>query len=582
MNGLVPSPVPTNQALIRTGALIAAITLGALLAEGPATISFREAAEGSGIRFITASSHTGQKYLPESMVGGVAMLDYDNDGQQDLFFVNGAALQDPMPPGSQPDKSDPRFWNRLYRGNRDGTFTDVTKKAGLAGHSFGMGVAVADYDNDGFPDLYVTNLGRNILYHNNGDGTFTDVTGRAGVAGAGWSTGAAFVDYDRDGKLDLFVTRYLEWDFAGNPICGERRAGYRSYCHPNQFKPISHLIYHNNGDGTFTDVSRKSGIAAFPGKGLGIAIGDFDRDGWPDIFVANDSSPQQLFRNNHDGTFSDVALILGLAYNDDGEAFAGMGTDFADYDNDGWPDIFVNSLANQRYALFHNDKGRSFSYVSQPSGIAGISLLHSGWGARFADFDNDGWKDLFVAQGHVMDNIDLTQPAVRYREPLLLMRNNGGRFENVSATSGLPFQTPLAARGAAFGDINNDGLIDVVITCNDGPTKLLMNAGGNGNHWLLINTVGTVSNRDGIGAAIRIVSDSGMEQYGYVSTAGSYLSASDKRVHFGLGRDRKIRLVEVKWPGGTVQKLENIDADQILNIHEPASSRSGAGGRGVR
>src|SRR6185312_5992491 len=279
------------------------------------------------------------------MVGGVAILDYDNDGQQDLFFVNGAALQDPMPAGSRPDKSDPRFWNRLYHGNRDGTFTDVTEKAGVAGHSFGMGVATGDYDNDGFEDLYVTNVGGNILYRNNGDGTFTDVTARAGVAASGWSSGAAFVDYDRDGKLDLVVARYLEWDFAANPWCGDHRPGYRSYCHPNQFKPVSHLLYHSNGDGTFTDVSRQSRIAAAPGKGLGVSVGDFDRDGWPDIFVANDSFPQQLFRNNHDGTFSEMALTLGIGYNDDGETFAGMGTGFADYDNDGWPDIFVNSLA---------------------------------------------------------------------------------------------------------------------------------------------------------------------------------------------------------------------------------------------
>jgi hypothetical protein len=550
--------------------LIAVSAIGFLAAEAPSAISFRELAQAAGFRFRTDSSHTSQKYLPESMVGGVAILDYDNDGRQDLFFVNGAALKDPMPPGGHPDKSDPRFWNRLYRGNRDGTFTDVTEKARLAGHSFGMGVAVGDYDNDGFEDLYVTNVGGNILYHNNGDGTFTDVTARAGVAGGGWSTGAAFVDYDRDGKLDLVVARYLEWDFAGNPWCGEHRPGYRSYCHPNQFKPVTHLLYHNNGDGTFTDVSRQSRIAASPGKGLGVAIGDFDRDGWPDIFVANDSFPQQLFRNNHNGTFSEVALTLGIGYNEDGETFAGMGTDFADYDNDGWPDIFVNSLANQRYALFHNEKGRGFSYVSQTSGIAGISLQHSGWGAGFADFDNDGWKDLFVAQGHVMDNVELTQPSVRYREPLLMLRNNHGRFEDVSRSSGPAFQIPLAARGAAFGDVNNDGLVDVVITCNDGPTMLLMNAGGTANHWLTVNTVGSISNRDGIGARVRIISDSGLEQYGYVSTAGSYLSASDKRVHFGLGRDRKIRVLEIDWPGGAVQKLENIDADQILNIREPA------------
>jgi hypothetical protein len=549
--------------------LFAASAIGFLAAEAPSTISFRESAQAAGIRFKTASSHTSQKYLPESMVGGVAMLDYDNDGQQDLFFVNGAAIQDPMPAGSRPDKSDPRFWNRLYHRNRDGTFTDVTAKAGVAGHSFGMGVAAGDYDNDGFEDLYVTNVGGNILYHNNGDGTFTDVTARAGVAASGWSSGAAFVDYDRDGKLDLVVARYLEWDFANSPWCGDHRPGYRSYCHPNQFKPVSHLLYHNNGDGTFTDVSRQSRIAAAPGKGLGVSIGDFDRDGWPDIFVANDSFPQQLFRNNHDGTFSEMALTLGIGYNDDGETFAGMGTDFADYDNDGWPDIFVNSLANQRYSLFRNDKGRAFSYVSQTSGIAGITLLHSGWGTGFADFDNDGWKDLFVAQGHVMDNIELTQPSVRYREPLLMLRNNRGRFENVSGWSGPAFQNPLAARGAAFGDINNDGLVDVVITCNDGPTLLLMNGAGAGNHWLTVNTVGTVSNRDGIGARIRMVSDSGVEQYGYVSTAGSYLSSSDKRVHFGLGRDRKVRAVQIDWPGGAVQKLENIDADQVLKVREP-------------
>jgi len=507
------------------------------------------------------------------MVGGVAMLDYDNDGQPDLFFVNGAALQDPMPAGSRPGKSDPRYWNRLYHGNRDGTFTDLTEKAGVAGHSFGMGVATGDYDNDGFEDLYVTNVGSNVLYHNNGDGTFTDVTARAGVAASGWSSGAAFVDYDRDGKLDLVVARYLAWSFANNPWCGDHRPGYRSYCHPNQFKPVSHLLYHNNGDGTFTDVSRQSRIAAAPGKGLGVAIGDFDRDGWPDIFVANDSFPQQLFRNNHDGTFSEMALTLGIGYNDDGETFAGMGTGFADYDNDGWPDIFVNSLANQRYALFHNDKGRAFSYVSQTSGIAGITLLHSGWGAGFVDFDNDGWKDLFVAQGHVMDNVELTQPSVRYREPLLMLRNRHGRFENVSESSGSAFQIPLAARGAAFGDLDNDGLVDVVTTCNDGPTLLLMNAGGAGNHWLTINTVGTVSNRDGIGARVRIVSESGLEQYSYVSTAGSYLSASDKRVHFGLGRDRKVRTLEIEWPGGAVQKLENVDVDQVLKVREPAAAK---------
>ena len=503
------------------------------------------------------------------MVGGVAMLDYNKDGHLDLFFVNGAALADPMTAGQQPDKRDPRFWNRLYRNNGDGTFTDVTESAGVRGHSYGMGVAVADYDNDGWPDLYVTNVGRNILYHNNGDGTFTDVTEKAGVAGGGWSTGAAFVDYDRDGRLDLIVARYLEWDFSSNVWCGEHRPGYRAYCHPDQFKPTTHLVYHNNGDGTFTDVSKKCGIGSAPGKGLGIAINDFDRDGWPDILIANDSFPQQLFRNNHDGAFTESALAVGLAYDDDGKTFAGMGIDFADYDNDGWPDVFINALANQRYALFRNEKGHSFDYVTGPSGLARFTMLHSGWGARFIDYDNDGWKDLFVGQGHVMDNVELTEPSVKYREPLLLLRNQAGKFDNVSAQSGAPFQQLLAARGVAFGDLNNDGFVDIAINCNDGPALVLLNQGGNGNHWLLVNTVGSASNREGIGASLRLVTESGLEQHGYVSTAGSYLSASDKRVHFGLGRDRLVRLLEIIWPGGTVQRLEKIPADQILTVQEP-------------
>jgi hypothetical protein len=343
------------------------------------------------------------------MSGGVAMFDFDNDGWLDLFFVNGAALTDPMPPGRAPDKTDPRYWNRLYKNNRDGTFTDVTERAGLQGTGYGMGVAVGDFDNDGFPDLYVTSLGANTLYRNNGDGTFTDITAKAGVAADGWSTGACFIDYDRDGRLDLMVSRYVEWGFDRNPYCGERRPGYRAYCHPDQFKPATHLLYRNNGDGTFRDVSELSGFGKVPSKGLGVAVNDFDRDGWPDIVVANDSAPEQLFRNNHDGTFTNVALGLGMAYDEDGKTFAGMGVDFADYDNDGWPDVFINALANQRYALFKNSKATAFDYVSGPSGVAGLTTLHSGWGAKFVDYDNDGWKDLIVAQGHVMDNIELTR-----------------------------------------------------------------------------------------------------------------------------------------------------------------------------
>jgi hypothetical protein len=529
---------------------------------------FLDVTAKSGVRFKNNASHTSQKYLMESMVGGVAMFDYDNDGRLDLYFVNGAALSDPMKEGQQPDKSDPKYWNRLYHNNGDGTFTDVTEKAGVRGHSFGMGVAAGDYDNDGHADLYVTNYGRNILYHNNGDGTFTDVTDKAGVAGGGWCVGACFVDYDRDGRLDLIVSRYVEWDFAHNIWCGEHKEGFRAYCHPDQFPAIAHIVYHNNGDGTFTDVSKKSGFTAAPGKGLGIAVNDFDRDGWPDILIANDSFAEQLFRNNGDGTFTETALPLGLAYDEDGKVFAGMGVDFADYDNDGWPDVFINSLANQRYALFHNEKGKSFEYVSGPSGIGGITMPHSGWGAKFFDYDNDGWKDLMVGQGHVMDNIQLTQPSVAYLEPPLLMRNVKGRFQNVSSQSGDAFAVPMAARGLAFGDLNNDGFIDVVMNCNDRPAMILNN-GGNANHWLVVNTVGTISNRDGIGAALRLVTGSGAEQFGYVTTAGSYLSSSDKRVHFGLGSETTVKLLEIKWPSGIVQKLENVKTDQILTVREP-------------
>jgi hypothetical protein len=504
------------------------------------------------------------------MSGGVAMLDYENNGRLDLFFVNGAALRDPMPAGSHPDKSDPKYWNRLYRNNGDGTFTDVTERAGVQGYSYGMGVATGDYDSEGFPDIYVTNFGGNIFYHNNGDGTFTDVTNRAGVAAGGWSVGACFVDFDRDGRLDLMVSRYLDWDFSSSLVCGEDKPGYRAYCHPDLFQPITHILYHNNGDGTFTDVSTRSGIGRSPGKGLGVAINDYDQDGWPDIFVANDSFPQQLFRNNRDGTFTETALKLNLAYDEDGKAFAGMGADFADYDNDGWPDVFVNALANQRYALYRNQQGQSFDYVSGPSGVAGITQMHSGWGACFLDYVKESWKDLFIAQGHVMDNIELTQPSARYKETPLLMHNAGGRFVDVSASSGEPFRLPVAARGVAFGDLNNDGFLDLAVNCNDGPPLVLMNQGGNGNHWLIINTIGTKSNRDGLGARLKLVSESGKPQYGFVSTAGSYLSASDKRVHFGMGADRSARLVEITWPGGTVQRIENVKADQVLTVREPA------------
>jgi len=550
-------------------AIPASKLLGSTAAQSVPAQIFEDITAKSGIRFKQESSRTSEKYLPESMGGGVAMLDYDNDGWLDLFFVNGAKLLDPMSPGALPDKSDPRYWNRLYKNNRDGTFTDVTEKAGLQGRLYGMGVGTGDYDNDGNVDLLVTNLGGNVLYHNNGDGTFTDVTAKAGVGGCGWCTGACFVDYDRDGHLDLIVSRYVEWDFSSNVYCGEHKPGYRAYCHPDQFNAITHLVFHNNGDGTFTDVSKKCGIAASPGKGLGIAVSDFDRDGWPDIFIANDSVAEQLFRNKHDGTFEEVALAAGLAYDQNGHVFAGMGADFGDYENSGWPSVFVNALANQKYKLFRNDRG-TFDDVTDSIGLGASTMSHSGWGAKWIDYDNDGWLDLFVAQGHVMDNIQLTEPTLRYLEPPLLLRNQQGRFSSVSQQSDPVFMTPLAARGAAFGDLDNDGLMDIAINCNDGHAIILHNRGGNGNHWLMLNLTGTSSNRDATGSKIRLVTDSGQQQTRFVSTAGSYISASDKRAHFGLGPSKKLKLIEITWPSGIVQRLAPVAVDQILTVKEPA------------
>jgi hypothetical protein len=554
--------------LLAFGLIVAGAFAWSARASGKAEgLPFVNVAERAKLGFVNHASHTSHKYLPEAMVGGVGMLDYDRDGLLDLFFVNGAELKDPMTGLASPAKSDPKYWNRLYRNNGDGTFTDVTEKAGLKGSGYGMGVAVGDYDNDGYPDLYVTSVGHNTLYHNNGDGTFTDVTTAAGVGGSGWSTGAMFVDYDRDGLLDLFVSRYLTWDFSKDVFCGLPQPGYRAYCHPDQFPPITHLLFHNDGHGHFRDVSEESGIAKAPGKGLGVAFNDYDHDGWPDILVANDSVAQQLFHNLKNGKFEEVALQTGLAYDEDGNAFSGMGVDFADFENDGWPGVFVNALAKQKYALFRNNRG-TFEYISNRVGLGAASVAHSGWGAKFVDYDNDGLKDIFIAQGHVMDNIQLTQPDVSYLEPPMLLRNLPPSFIDVSRVSGAPFSQPLAARGAALGYLRNDGSVYIAINCNEGPAVLL-EASQNSNHWLNIDTIGTRSNRDGIGAQLHLVAADGKQQYGSVSNAGSYLSASDKRVHFGLGKNTMVKELQIHWPSGIAQTLSDIKADQTLVVREP-------------
>ena len=527
--------------------------------------------DSSGIDFAYIASHTPKKYLLETMGAGVALFDYDNDGRLDLFLVNGAPIRESMQKGEIPQKSGPKYWNRLYHQRQDGTFEDVTEKAGLQGAGYGMGVAVGDYDNDGYEDLFVTAYGGNRLYHNNGDGTFTDVTDKAGVAGSGWSTSAAWVDLDGDGRLDLVVLRYLDWDFS-DVWCGERKPGFRAYCQPDVFPPIAPLVYHNDGNGHFTEVSKKIGIAK-PGRGLGIALADYDRDGYIDVFIANDSMREFLYRNKGDGTFEETGLTSGVAVDGDGHTYAGMGTDFADYNNDGLPDLIVTDLANQRYALYQNNGDGTFAYHSISSGIAHMTALHSGWGVRFLDYDNAGWKDLLIAQGHDLDTIELTSPNLRYREPMLLARNTGHGFQDVSAESGAVFKSPWVGRGLAIGDINNDGRVDAVVTTNDGPVHILLNKTPTQNHWLTLELVGHKSNRDAIGAEVKLVTPRGA-QFATVTTAGSYLSSSDKRVHFGLGSQTEAQEIEVRWPSGGVQKLTHVRGDQMLRIEESMSPRS--------
>jgi hypothetical protein len=545
---------------------------GTRAASGPAQAAavvpgdFVDTTQASGVAFTGVASHTSKKYLLETMGSGVAVFDYDNDGLLDIFFVNGAPLADPTPLGTVPQKKSEKDWNRLYHQKKDGTFEDVTAHAGLQGVGYGMGVAVGDYDNDGYEDLYVTAYGGNRLYHNNGNGTFTDVTEQSGTGGSGWSTSAAWVDLDNDGLLDLIVLHYMKWDFT-DIWCGEHREGYRAYCHPDTFPAAPPLVYHNDGHGHFTEVAAKIGMGQ-PGKGLGLAIADFNRDGKIDIAVANDSMLEFLYQNKGDGTFEETGLTAETAVDGDGRTYAGMGIDFQDYNNDGLPDLVITDLANQKYALYRNNGDGSFNYESYVSGLAGITLLHSGWGIRFLDYDNDGWKDLLITQGHDLDTVELNYPQLRYKEPMLLVRNTGKGFVNVSDKSGSVFQEPWVGRGMAVGDLDNDGRLDAVVSTNGGPAHILHNQTATKNHWLSIELVGHRSNRDGIGAEIKLTTSHGA-QYVTVTTAGSYLSANDKRAHFGLGADAAAKEIEVRWPSGTVQKLTNVQGDRVMKIEEP-------------
>jgi enediyne biosynthesis protein E4 len=532
--------------------------------QAPSPVRFVETAAAANLKFVHAASPTSQKYLPETMGGGVALFDYDNDGRLDIFLTNGARLQDPMPKGARPDKSEARFWDRLYRQKADGTFEDVTERAGLRGSGYSMGAAAGDYDGDGLTDLFVTAYGGAALYRNRGDGTFEDVTKKTGAHMAGWPTSAGWLDYDADGRLDLYVARYMDWDFErGALFCGTVQV--RAYCHPDNFRGAAPVLLRQKADGTFEDVSARARVADPEGKGLGVAFADFDNDGLTDIFQANDNARQFLFRNKGDGTFEELGLLAGVGYDENGKSFAGMGADAADYDNDGWADIFVTALSNETYPLYRNAGDLTFAYATSSAGVALITMPYSGWGTRFADFDLDGLRDIFVAQGHVLDTIEKTTGYLSYRQPPLLMRNTGRGFINVSASAGLT--QSLAARGAAFGDIDNDGDTDVLLVQTDGPALLLRNEGTR-NRWMGLRLACAGGNRQCLGARVTVTDSGGVRQIFDVSAAGSYLASNDARLLVGLGERASVRSIEVRWPGGKTQTLTELPLNTYTTIGE--------------
>ncbi len=499
-------------------------------------------------------------FLPETTGAGCAFLDYDNDSWMDIYLVNSGQCDFFNP--------DPPLRNALYRNNRDGTFTDVTEKAGVPGGGYGMGVAVGDYNGDGFPDLYVTQYGRSILYRNNGDGTFTDVTEKAGVAAPGWASSAVWIDYDNDGRLDLFVCRFVDFNKSKNKWCGDRAKNQRWYCIPRVYEPAPCWLFHNNGDGTFTDVSKESGIAKSLGKAWGVVACDINNDGWMDLFVANDTVQNFLFANRQ-GKFEEIGMLAGVGFSSYGRPRSGMGVDAADYDQDGWVDLFVANVDQEMYSLYHNNKDESFTDVAVPSGIGSATHLMSGWGLKFLDYDNDGDLDLILCNGHPDDKIDGRVTGVKYLEPMLLFRNTPSGLKNVSAQSGSIFSKPLAARGLAIGDFDNDGGVDVLVSVNDGAPVLLKNNAGAQNNWLGIKLVGKKSNPDAIGARINYQSGD-LKRSRMKVGGGSYLSSHDPRMVLGLGARRKVDWLEVKWPlpGGTTQRFTELPLNRYITIIE--------------
>src|SRR5262245_9774407 len=549
-------------------AMALAISAGVVWGAAPPApvdpVVFEEKAAASALGFRTNSARSPRRHQPETMVAGVALFDYDGDGRLDVYAVNGATM-----PGLE--KKGPEFWNRLYHNEGGLAFTDVTEKAGVAGRGYDLGVATGDYDNDGRPDLFVAGLRRNTLYRNKGDGTFEDVTEKAGLVGRDprygtlWAVAAAFLDYDRDGRLDLFVSNYVVWDPEKEPQCG--KPGALDYCHPKEYQGLPGSLYRNNGDGTFGDVCEPSWVRAHVGKGLVIGVPDFGDDGWPYLFVAKDTPPAFLFMNNRNGTFSESAFERAVAFTERAQPVSGMGADARDVDDDGRPDVVETALANETFPLFRNVGGGQFEEATVPSGLAALTRPRSGWGNGIYDLNNDGRKDLFVACADVMDR----EGEFRDRVPManaVFLNLGGGRYADGGPGAGADFARKAVHRGAAFGDLDGDGRVDAVVTALDAPIELWHNRSPAENRWLLVDLEGRKSNRDGLGAKVKVVTASGT-QHNHATTAVGYGSASDRRVHFGLGRDAAVKELTITWPSGRTQTLKVVPSDQVLRVREP-------------